>query len=185
MCFNPCSIYPLCGILITFYVKKYIAVLARCFNPGLVCGKPLAVPVSVKQVYYSPSCSALAWYSCWSEFSNWGGSGERTLVVSTAALTCYRYATQPKKPMDAHLQASSKHILFNGCDAICMSNDMTYVVQSVNWKNVNGLAGVFWHHSTYESTVLASNCQHISWVSQCKNNGDGHQNTEVVWFIVA
>ena len=43
----------------------------------------------------SPSCSALAWYSCWPGLSPWGKSWKRTRVARTAALTCYRYATQP------------------------------------------------------------------------------------------
>ena len=43
----------------------------------------------------SPSCSALAWYSCWPGLSPWGESWERTRVARTAALTRYRYATQP------------------------------------------------------------------------------------------
>ena len=44
----------------------------------------------------SPSCSALAWYSCWPGLSPWGESWKRTRVARTAALTRYRYATQPK-----------------------------------------------------------------------------------------
>ena len=43
----------------------------------------------------SPSCSALAWYSCWPGLSPWGESWKRTRVARTAALTRYRYATQP------------------------------------------------------------------------------------------
>ena len=43
----------------------------------------------------SPSCSALAWYSCWPGLSPWGESWNRTRVARTAALTRYRYATQP------------------------------------------------------------------------------------------
>ena len=43
----------------------------------------------------SPSCSALAWYSCWLGLSPWGESWKRTRVARTAALTRYRYATQP------------------------------------------------------------------------------------------
>ena len=43
----------------------------------------------------SPSCSALAWYSCWSGLSPWGESGNRTPAARTAALIRYRYATQP------------------------------------------------------------------------------------------
>ena len=42
-----------------------------------------------------PSCSALAWYSCWPGLSPWGESWKRTRVARTAALTRYRYATQP------------------------------------------------------------------------------------------
>ena len=45
----------------------------------------------------SPSCSALAWYSCWPGLSPWGESWKRTRVARTAALTHYRYATQPTK----------------------------------------------------------------------------------------
>ena len=36
--------------------------------------------------------TTLTWYSCWPGFSPWGGS--RDPVVSTAALTRYRYGTQ-------------------------------------------------------------------------------------------
>ena len=43
----------------------------------------------------SPSCSALAWYSCWPGLSLWAESWKRTRVARTAALTRYRYATQP------------------------------------------------------------------------------------------
>ena len=43
----------------------------------------------------SPSCSALAWYSCWPGLSPWGESWKRSRVARTAALTRYRYATQP------------------------------------------------------------------------------------------
>ena len=43
----------------------------------------------------SPSCSALAWYSCWPGLSPWGESWKRTRVARTAALTRYHYATQP------------------------------------------------------------------------------------------
>ena len=43
----------------------------------------------------SPSCSALAWYSCWPGLSPWGESWKQTQVARTAALTRYRYATQP------------------------------------------------------------------------------------------
>ena len=43
----------------------------------------------------SPSCSALALYSCWPGLSPWGESWKRTRVARTAALTRYRYATQP------------------------------------------------------------------------------------------
>ena len=43
----------------------------------------------------SPSCSALAWYSCWPGLSPWSESGDRTPAARTAALTRYRYATQP------------------------------------------------------------------------------------------
>ena len=43
----------------------------------------------------SPSCSALAWYSCWPGLSPWGESWNRTRVARTAALTRYRYTTQP------------------------------------------------------------------------------------------
>ena len=43
----------------------------------------------------SPSCSALAWYSCWPGLSPWGETWKRTWVARTAALTRYRYATQP------------------------------------------------------------------------------------------
>ena len=43
----------------------------------------------------SPSCSALAWYSCWPGLSPWGESGDRTPAARTTALTRYRYATQP------------------------------------------------------------------------------------------
>ena len=43
----------------------------------------------------SPSCSALAWYSCWPGLSPWGESGDRTPATRTAVLTRYRYATQP------------------------------------------------------------------------------------------
>ena len=43
----------------------------------------------------SPSCSALAWYFCWPGLSPWGESWKRTRVARTAALTRYRYATQP------------------------------------------------------------------------------------------
>ena len=43
----------------------------------------------------SPSCSALAWYSCWLGLSPWGESWKRTRVARTAALTRYRYAAQP------------------------------------------------------------------------------------------
>ena len=42
----------------------------------------------------SPSCSALAWYSCWPGLSPWGESGDWTPVARTAALTRCRYATQ-------------------------------------------------------------------------------------------
>ena len=42
-----------------------------------------------------PSCSALACYSCWPGLSPWGESWKRTRVARTAALTRYRYATQP------------------------------------------------------------------------------------------
>ena len=42
----------------------------------------------------SPSCSALAWYSCWLGLSPWGESGDRTPAARTAVLTRYRYATQ-------------------------------------------------------------------------------------------
>ena len=45
----------------------------------------------------SPSCSALAWYSCWPGLSPWGESWKRTRVARTVALTRYRYATQPTK----------------------------------------------------------------------------------------
>ena len=45
----------------------------------------------------SPSCSALAWYSCWLGLSPWGESGDRTPTARTAALTRYRYATQPTR----------------------------------------------------------------------------------------
>ena len=34
----------------------------------------------------SPSCSALAWYSCWPELFPWGESGDQTPVARTAAL---------------------------------------------------------------------------------------------------
>ena len=37
---------------ITFYVQKYIAALAMCYNPGLVRDKPLGAPASVKLIYY-------------------------------------------------------------------------------------------------------------------------------------
>ena len=43
----------------------------------------------------SPSCSALPWYSWWPGLSPWGESWKRTRVARTAALTRYRYATQP------------------------------------------------------------------------------------------
>ena len=43
----------------------------------------------------SPSCSALAWCSCWPGLSPWGESWKWTLVAPTAALTRYHYATQP------------------------------------------------------------------------------------------
>ena len=39
----------------------------------------------------SPSCSALAWYSCWPGLSPWGESGKRTRVARTAALTRYHF----------------------------------------------------------------------------------------------
>ena len=43
----------------------------------------------------SPSCSALAWYSCWPGLSPWGESGYWTPLARTIALTCYHYTTQP------------------------------------------------------------------------------------------
>ena len=43
----------------------------------------------------SLSCSALAWYSYWPGLSPWGESWKRTQVARTAALTHYRYTTQP------------------------------------------------------------------------------------------
>ena len=42
-----------------------------------------------------PSCSALAWYSCWSALSPWGESWKRTRVARAAVLTRCRHATQP------------------------------------------------------------------------------------------
>ena len=45
----------------------------------------------------SPSCSALAWYSCWPGLSPWGESWKRIRVARTAALKRYRYATQPTR----------------------------------------------------------------------------------------
>ena len=50
----------------------------------------------------SPSCSALAWYSCWPGLSPWGESWKRTRVARTAALTRYRYATQPTSWNECH-----------------------------------------------------------------------------------
>ena len=48
---------------ITFYVKKYIATLAMCYNPSLVRGKPLGACAFVKLVYWTakwqPSCLCL------------------------------------------------------------------------------------------------------------------------------
>ena len=51
----------------------------------------------------SPSCSALAWYSCWPGLSPRGESSKRTRVARTAALTRYRYATQPTLPISIRL----------------------------------------------------------------------------------
>ena len=42
-----------------------------------------------------PSCSALAWYSCWPGLFPWGGFGKRTPVARTTGVTRYRYDTQP------------------------------------------------------------------------------------------
>ena len=38
---------------ITFYVQKYITFLALCYNPPLVCDKPVGKPSSVKLIYWA------------------------------------------------------------------------------------------------------------------------------------
>ena len=58
----------------------------------------------------SPSCSALAWYSCWPGLSPWGESGDRTPAARTAALTRYRYTTQPTHVMWQILNIQGRHI---------------------------------------------------------------------------
>ena len=56
-----CVKIPQCGYmghglkLITFYVKKHIAGLARCHNPSLVRDNPLGAPASVKMIYTMPA----------------------------------------------------------------------------------------------------------------------------------
>ena len=71
----------------------------RLLTPGTPLGNEVP-PTPLRASSHSgspncPSCSALAWYSCWPWLSPWGESGERTPVAHTAALTRYRYATQP------------------------------------------------------------------------------------------
>ena len=60
----------------------------------------------------SPSCSALAWYSCWPGLSPWGESWNRTRVARTAALTRYRYATQPIHAMTYQVTRSRTTLKF-------------------------------------------------------------------------
>ena len=55
-----CVKIPQCGYMehglkhFTFYVKKYIATLAMCYNSSLVRNKPLGAPAFVKLVCYLP-----------------------------------------------------------------------------------------------------------------------------------
>ena len=53
-----CVKIPQCGYMeqglkqIAFYVQQHIVAMAMCYNPALVCDKPLGAPASVKRVYY-------------------------------------------------------------------------------------------------------------------------------------
>ena len=92
----------------------------------------------------SPSCSALAWYSCWPGLSPWGESWKRTRVARTAALTRYRYATQPRVTFVTNIAfgdfiiVALKCFFFRNKDAFFHDDVMTYQCFPRYWPFVMG-----------------------------------------------
>ena len=91
----------------------------RYITPGTLLVNE-APPMPLTSHLGSPnslSCSALARYSCWPGLSTWGEPRKRTRVARTAALTHYRYATQPTcvnvqiKSVDTHPSLNFKTFL--------------------------------------------------------------------------
>ena len=89
----------------------------------------------------SPSCSPLAWYSCWPGLSPWGESWKRTRVARTAALTHYRYATQPTMWCDVYVIMQYFVIL----DCTLLGNKLTTTTTTtmlciaIIYININGM----------------------------------------------
>ena len=106
----------------------------------------------------SPSCSALAWYSCWPGLSPWGESWKRTRVARTAALTHYRYATQPTKKWNGNRRLRT-----------CQN----FRISIWNWDNiwVNNRAIVMPHLSIFVSCWYVQN-DRVTKILNSRSPGD-------------
>ena len=110
----------------------------------------------------SPSCSALAWYSCWPGLSPWGESWKRTRVARTAALTRYRYATQQQAQSLLYGMVSPYRFV-DVCIACLKYQNLSAYIECMPSEKIptHGMRERFWH-SGVSRILHHKQCKHWS-----------------------